>query len=323
MILNSTSTLFFMTMMFGIILSLSSSSWLILWIGMEVTIMSFIPLINSKLMISSEASMKYFIIQSMSSSVFMLGVMFMLMGVNMNIEILIGCSMLISMGVAPFHNWVLSMIEGLNYYMLTNMFTTLKLVPLLVLMTLSLKLIYILIYTLAVGSILGLNQNSLRKILSYSSIFNMGFMIFMKDVFSLWLIFMILYSFNLFLLTYIFENNNFNYLNQLVLNNFDYKMSISIWVLLLSSGGIPPMMGFWGKMISIELALFLNEWLVALSMIFMSLLVMFYYNRLCFTSMSLSSLMMKWTFCIKSKLGLIILVTNLFTLPLAMMFKYV
>nr|YP_010610850.1 NADH dehydrogenase subunit 2 [Sahlbergotettix salicicola]WAP91671.1 NADH dehydrogenase subunit 2 [Sahlbergotettix salicicola] len=322
MMINSTTILFYMNMLLGVMLSLSSNNWIMMWVGMEISLMSFIPLMVSNLIISSECSMKYFIIQSMSSSIFILGVIFMLMGVNMNYEMIITLSMAMKMGVAPFHTWMLSIIEGLNYSVMFNLFTIMKIVPMMIIMNMNLNLNLIIIFTLLIGSIMGLNQNSIRSMLTYSSIFNMGFMMYAMKNMSLWLLYFCLYSINLFMLTLVLSMNNVNYLNQLIINKFELKLKLSLWILMLSSGGMPPMIGFLGKLIVIELSINFNDWLITVSMIFTSLLTMFYYNRLCFVSMSISSLMTKWKIMSFSWLNMNIAVINLMVMPMLILSKY-
>nr|YP_010736936.1 NADH dehydrogenase subunit 2 [Chinaocerus tubulatus]WEP24823.1 NADH dehydrogenase subunit 2 [Chinaocerus tubulatus] len=322
MFINSTVILFYSNMLLGVVLSLSSNNWMMLWIGLEISLMCFIPLMISNLMISSECSMKYFIVQSMSSSIFILGVIFMLMGVSMNYEMIIILSMVMKMGVAPFHTWVLSIIEGLNYTATFNLFTIMKMVPMMVIMKMNLNLNLIIILTLIVGSLFGLNQNSIRKILAYSSIFNMGFMIYSTKNLSLWLLYFLIYTVSLLMLIVILNLNNINYLNQLLINKIELKNKLSIWILMLSAGGMPPMLGFMGKLIVIELAINFEDWFISLMMIITSLLTMFFYNRLCFIIMSVSSSMTKWKINSMSWLSLNIMIINLMVMPILILVKY-
>nr|QWY23080.1 NADH dehydrogenase subunit 2 [Koreocerus koreanus]QXP43449.1 NADH dehydrogenase subunit 2 [Koreocerus koreanus] len=322
MFINSTVILFYSNMLLGVVLSLSSNNWMMLWIGLEISLMSFIPLMVSNLMISSECAMKYFITQSMSSSIFILGVIFMLMGVNMNYELIINVSMIMKMGIAPFHTWVLSIINGLSYTALFNLFTTMKIVPMMVIMKMNLSLNLIIILTLIVGSTFGLSQNSIRKMLAYSSIFNMGFMIYSTSNMSLWLMYFLIYTVSLLMLILILHLNNINYLNQLLINKIELKMKLSIWILMLSMGGMPPMMGFMSKLIVIESSIQFNDWIISMVMIITSLLTMFFYNRLCFIVMSISSLMTKWKMTSMSWLTLNIMLINLTMMPILILMKY-
>nr|YP_011017943.1 NADH dehydrogenase subunit 2 [Anidiocerus bimaculatus]WQF69855.1 NADH dehydrogenase subunit 2 [Anidiocerus bimaculatus] len=322
MMLNSTIILFYSNMLLGVTLSLSSNNWIMMWVGLEVSLMSFIPLMTSNLMISSECMIKYFIVQSMSSAIFILGVIFVLITHNFNLEIIIILSMMMKMGVAPFHSWILSIIEGLSYFIMFNLFSVMKIVPMMIISNLSFNLNLIIILTLVVGSIFGLNQNSLRSILSYSSIFNMGFLLYSSNNLSLWLVYFILYSINLLMMINILKLNNINYLNQFFINKMEMNIKLSIWILMLSSGGMPPLLGFMGKLMVIELSIKFNDLMMSIIMVITSLLTMFYYNRLCFILISISSLMMKWKVNYLSLLNLNIMSISLFMLPLFILMKY-
>nr|YP_009525779.1 NADH dehydrogenase subunit 2 [Idioscopus clypealis]AXS67646.1 NADH dehydrogenase subunit 2 [Idioscopus clypealis] len=320
--INSTIILFYLNMLLGVVLSLSSNNWVMVWMGLEISLMSFIPLMIGDLIISSECAMKYFIIQSMSSSILILGLMLMLMNSKLNFNLIISLSMMIKMGMAPFHTWILSLIEGLSYMMLFNLFTLMKIVPMMITMNMNNNLNYLIMFSLILGSVFGITQNSIRKILSYSSIFNMGFLVYSLSNFSLWFTYFSLYSINLFMFVLILKNNNINYLNQFMINSFDMKFKLCIWALMLSSGGMPPMMGFWAKFIIIELSINMSDWLISMTMIFTSLLTMFYYNRMCYISMCISSLMTKWSMVYLSWLSLNVMVINIIIMPFVIMSKY-
>nr|WAP91723.1 NADH dehydrogenase subunit 2 [Idiocerini gen. 'Neoamritatus' sp.] len=322
MIINSTSILFYSNMLLGVVLSMSSNNWVMIWVGLELSLMTIIPMMNSYSSISSECTMKYYIVQSMSSAIFILGMILLMINRNYNYKLIIILSMMMKMGVAPFHMWVISIIEGLNYMIMFNMLTIMKIVPMIIINNMNMNLNIIIIFTLFIGSMLGMSQNSMRKILAYSSIFNMGFMIYCSSNLSLWMLYLLLYSINLLMLCIILMMNNINYLNQLMINNINLKTKITIWILMLSMGGMPPMLGFIPKFIVIEIAIMFNDWIIIMVMIITSLLVMFYYNRLCFILSLSSSLITKWKISSLSWLTMNIMIVNFLTFPLIMLMKY-
>nr|YP_009186315.1 NADH dehydrogenase subunit 2 [Teleogryllus oceanicus]ALO71662.1 NADH dehydrogenase subunit 2 [Teleogryllus oceanicus] len=58
--------LFMMMLILGTMISISSNSWPATWMGLEINLLAFIPLMSSKSnMMSTEAAMKYFIVQAM------------------------------------------------------------------------------------------------------------------------------------------------------------------------------------------------------------------------------------------------------------------
>ncbi|RCK67899.1 hypothetical protein DT076_19060 [Desertihabitans brevis] len=76
--------------------------------GLEINLLSFIPLIRDNKLISTEASLKYFLTQALASSVFLFATILFLLNsnkINSNflIEIIIFSSLLLKRGSAPFH----------------------------------------------------------------------------------------------------------------------------------------------------------------------------------------------------------------------------
>nr|YP_010363525.1 NADH dehydrogenase subunit 2 [Atkinsoniella uniguttata]UNZ12626.1 NADH dehydrogenase subunit 2 [Atkinsoniella uniguttata] len=293
MIMNSTKLLFNTTMIIGVMVCICSNNWMMMWSGLEISLISFLPLMISSNQLSSESMMKYFIIQSMSSSILMLGLLSLMMMMKMSTFILM-VSLLLKIGMAPFHNWVLSVVEGLHYKSIFIMLTLLKISPLMILSYIN-SIIWIpIILSLILGSILGINQNSMRKILAYSSIYNLGFICSCINEISLWLIYMMIYMFMLMCIILMIFKLNISYLNQIMINEFDLKTKISFWMLMMSFGGVPPMLGFMSKLMLFEYIIKNNQMMILMIMLISSLIVMFYYIRCTYMSVMISSILMKW-----------------------------
>nr|ATC73046.1 NADH dehydrogenase subunit 2 [Cuerna sp. EMHAU-2015-Zz052311] len=293
MILNSTKLVYYTTMIIGVMVCICSNNWMMMWAGLEISLMSFLPIMSTKNSYNSESMMKYFIIQGTSSSLLILGIMFMLMMIELSNYIII-ISIMLKIGMAPFHNWVLSVVEGLNYECIFILLTLMKISPLMIISYMNLMLWIPIIISLVVGAALGVNQNSMRKILGYSSIYNLGFTCSCISEVSLWLIYMMIYSFMLICIIFYINKLNVYYFNQIMLNEFDLKMKISFWLMMLSFGGIPPMLGFLSKLMLFEFMIILNQMIILMFMIVSSLVVMFYYIRSTYTSIMMSSILMKW-----------------------------
>nr|YP_009907517.1 NADH dehydrogenase subunit 2 [Bothrogonia qiongana]QLI54074.1 NADH dehydrogenase subunit 2 [Bothrogonia qiongana] len=310
MVMNSTLFLFMNTMVLGMLLSISTNNFIMLWSGLELSLMSFIPMMSSKNLLSSESMMKYFIVQSMSSSIMISGLV--LMGINtMQSEYLIVTSVLIKVGMAPFHNWMITVIEGMSYQMILIMLTMMKVPPLMVISYLNVTLYLPVFISLIVGAIWGINQNSVRKMLAYSSIYNMAYMCSCIKMISVWSMFMINYTIVITSVLLMFMKLNIYYFNQMMVNSFKKSMNISIWMLMLSLGGIPPMMGFLGKLMVLEYLISIDQLMLTAMMVLSSLPVMFYYMRCSFMSMTMSSISMKWMTPSPSKIMTNLLAINI------------
>nr|YP_010583039.1 NADH dehydrogenase subunit 2 [Eurhadina cuii]UGN61485.1 NADH dehydrogenase subunit 2 [Eurhadina cuii] len=318
--MNSSTILFYMTMMMGISMSISSSSWIMIWCGLEISLISIIPLMISKSIISSESVMKYFITQSVSSMMLMLGMLIMVMSGDYNYNYMLTTSLLIKMGVAPFHNWVLTVIEGLNWIMMLTILTINKIAPLTMLSYIFSDLVVTILITVILGAVMGMNQNSIKKLIGYSSIFNMGFIISVLKLNLMWSLYLFIYSTLMIMLTTLIMNNKVMYINQMTFVE-SIMNSISMWMIMLSMGGMPPLMGFFIKYMVITYLIDMKMILMVLTMVMTSLIIMFFYLRMMFMSILNNSLMIYTKMFQLNEISSNMLIINLITMPILMLMK--
>lgn len=280
-----------MAIIVGVIVSLRSNRWLLIWIGLELTLISFIPLISIKSISSSERSIKYFIIQRISSMIFIFRLILTIIIINIKNLILI--SIIIKIAIPPFHSWILSIIEGLNLKYLIIMFTLMKIAPLIIIKKINLNLNLISILSLLVGSISGLNQSSIRKILAYSSIFNIGFLIYRLNSYSILFLYIINYSFIIIIIIFI-ENEKIYFINQIIFLNIKIKSKLILWINFLSLGGFPPITGFIIKIIIFEEVLKNKEIIIYFIIISSSLITIYFYINIRINLIIIFNLTIKW-----------------------------
>nr|YP_010944851.1 NADH dehydrogenase subunit 2 [Japanagallia multispina]WMC21063.1 NADH dehydrogenase subunit 2 [Japanagallia multispina] len=321
MVKNFNMMMFLYMTIMGTVLSLSANNWLMIWTGLEISMLSIMPMISNNNFLSSEASVKYFIIQSISSSMMMLGVLLLLTNSKIEYQMILTSSMMLKMGIAPFHNWILEMIESVDLMTMFLILTLMKIAPLNMISYLMFKNNLFIMLSLLVGSMFGLNQTSLRKMLCYSSIFNMSFILASIQTNSIWLFYMIMYSMMLIMILVLLKKMKINYLNQLSLNESKMSLKMNVWLAMLSMGGMPPMIGFMLKMMIIQMMMTNKEFLMSMIMIMTSTLVMFYYLRMSFISIMFSSSTMKWKMFNTMKSSNWIMVTNITMMPLILTLK--
>nr|AZL35868.1 NADH dehydrogenase subunit 2 [Cosmoscarta exultans] len=284
MIMNSTKMMFMMFMLMSTMMSLSSNNWFGGWMGLEINLMSFIPLMLNKFnYYSSESMMKYFIIQSMGSMIMLMGIIMMALKINNQVNLLIMCGLMTKLGVAPFHMWIPSVIDGLSWLNCMIMFSWQKVATLMLLSYLNNFSIMLLPITMSllIGAAGGINQSSLKKILAYSSINNMGWiMIAMKSSMTLWINYFLIYSFMIISLTLMLNKMNINYINQCFLTSFNSMNKLFLSMMLFSMGGLPPMLGFLPKWMVIQSMIYNNDYLMSIIMVMTSLITLFYYIRI-------------------------------------------
>nr|YP_010140039.1 NADH dehydrogenase subunit 2 [Balala fujiana]QQK57694.1 NADH dehydrogenase subunit 2 [Balala fujiana] len=319
--LNSTKMLLLWSMTIGVMISMSSNSWIMMWSGIEISMMSLIPLMSSNSILSSESCTKYFIIQSSSSMIMIMSFMMMISKNMLNYEMILLTSLMMKIGVVPFHNWVLSVIEGLNYLMMFNILIIMKMAPLTMMSYLNSMMVMVPMLTMILGSIMGINQNSLRKMLGYSSIFNLGILILSTKSNTVWLSFMAMYTIMMISIISFINKMNFNYINQMSISNHKKMLNLKLWIILISMGGMPPTLGFSAKLLVIEFLIKTKTMMNLTIMIMTSLLVMFFYMRLAISTITYSSNMNKTKLSLSKESSTNLMMINLISLPVMMSLK--
>nr|AZA05016.1 NADH dehydrogenase subunit 2 [Anthrenus verbasci] len=290
---------FTVAMISGTLITVSSSSWLGMWMGLEINLLSITPLLSSiKNQMESEATMKYFITQAMASAILIMAII-----VNMQKETIspminstiMNMAILTKMGAAPFHFWFPEVMEGLSWMNGLIMLTWQKIAPMIILMY-SYKMIALIsmaiVSSMLISGVMGINQTSLRKIMAYSSINHIGWMISsMIMIQSIWIIYLTIYSTITTAVTIIMKTMNTFHMNQLI-NAMNNKKPLKMLFIMnfLSMGGLPPFIGFFPKWITINFLVNSNFIVMSLMMIVMTLMTLYFYMRITF-----SALVMKTT----------------------------
>nr|QRV62415.1 NADH dehydrogenase subunit 2 [Graptodytes pictus] len=295
-------SIFLSTLMMGTMISISSFSWLGTWMGLEINLLSFIPLISSKNnLFSSESSMKYFLIQAMASSMFLFSIIIIMFKSKMTNDLLMfnnmmfmfmNSTILLKMGAAPFHFWFPEIMESLNWMNSLLLLTWQKIAPMIILSYMiksNMFIMMIIMISSLIGSIGGINQINLKKILAYSSINHIGWMISSFLINELmWFIYFFIYSFINMTIIYMLNKFNINMLKQMYSSINDYKINFFLILNLLSLGGLPPFLGFLPKWIIIQNLSFKFFFLI-LFMIFMTLITLYFYIRVSYSGIMINN----------------------------------
>nr|UPM51932.1 NADH dehydrogenase subunit 2 [Lopinga achine] len=300
---NSNKMFFLFTLFFSTMISISSNSWLGCWIGLEINLLSFIPFIsNPNNLLNSEASLKYFLTQSIASINFLFSIilsLFLMKNFFMDkfISILINSSLLMKMGSAPFHFWFPNIMEGISWLNCFILMTWQKITPMILLSYyFSMNfLMFIMILNVLIGAFSGFNQTSLRKLMAFSSINNLGWMLSALMVSeNLWMIYFLLYSFLISIMCFLFYMLNIFYINQMFNFNIKFSIKFSIMINFLSLGGLPPFLGFFPKWLIINYLILNKLYIISFFFIFMSLIMLIFYIRIIYSSFMFFSFKFKW-----------------------------
>nr|ACC86824.1 NADH dehydrogenase subunit 2 [Sthenoteuthis oualaniensis] len=280
--------LFILIMIMGTMFSISSSHWLTMWMGLEINLMGFLPLMNIKgKTLEAEASMKYFIIQSMSSSVLIISSVLMYnttlswysMFTNDMFSLMIILSLVLKLGGAPLHFWVPSIAKQMSWSILFMMLTWQKLAPLLMLSLINSNLMIIMLISMAstiIGSIMALNQTNIQLIMVYSSISHLGWMLSMISINSS---LTMMYFFNYIMISMPLMNMlSLTLGNHLFMLTQQTKMNNMIPIsLILSLGGLPPLLGFMSKLIILISLIEMKLMLLTVFMFVGTLISLYFY----------------------------------------------
>nr|YP_009743966.1 NADH dehydrogenase subunit 2 [Trogolegnum pseudambulyx]QIE12740.1 NADH dehydrogenase subunit 2 [Trogolegnum pseudambulyx] len=300
---NSNKMFFFFILFFSTMTSISANSWFGCWIGLEINLLSFIPLIsNSNNLLSSEASMKYFLTQSIASMNFLFSIlikMILMKNFEMSnfISIMINSSLLMKMGSVPFHFWFPNISEGLSWFNNFILMTWQKITPMILLSYYFNVnfLYYIIMLNVMIGAMGGMNQTSLRKLMAFSSINNLGWMIFSMMISeNLWMFYFLMYSFLISIMFFMFYILNMFFINQLFINNMNFMIKMNLFINFLSLGGLPPFIGFLPKWIIINFLMINKLYIMTFIMVMSSLITIYFYIRIIYSSFLFNYIKMKW-----------------------------
>uniref|UniRef100_Q4FCU8 NADH-ubiquinone oxidoreductase chain 2 n=1 Tax=Sinopodisma tsinlingensis TaxID=334769 RepID=Q4FCU8_9ORTH len=304
---NSTKLLFLSTLMMGTILSISSNSWFGVWMGLEINLLSFIPMLaNNKNMMMNESSIKYFVVQAMASTMLLFSILFIQMKYPMSWEMelipsmMVSSSLLLKIGAAPFHFWFPEVMGASTWINCLTLMTWQKIAPMMVLsycIQLSTLMFIITISSIVIGALGGLNQMSLRQILAYSSISHLGWMISSLTVSeNVWEMYFIIYSLLSMIMVLLFKQMNLFFLNQIYSStNMKTEIKFMMFLSLLSLGGLPPFLGFLPKWIVMQSLVENNLTIMMTIMVMLTMITLYYYMRISFSALILSYSENSWS----------------------------
>nr|AKI26735.1 NADH dehydrogenase subunit 2 [Pteronotropis signipinnis] len=284
----------------GTTLTFASSHWLLAWMGLEINTLAIVPLMAQHHHPRAvEATTKYFLTQATAAAVILFAstTNAWITGewdmANMSDPIataMILAALALKIGLAPMHFWMPEVLQGLDLLTGLILSTWQKLAPLALIIQTAPAFNPLLLTTFGLMSALvggwgGLNQTQLRKVLAYSSIAHMG-----------WMIIVLQYAPQLTLLallTYILMTSA-AFLTLKLSYTTKVGTLATVWsksplltataaLVLLSLGGLPPLTGFMPKWLILQELTKQDLPLTATMMALAALISLYFYLRLCYT----------------------------------------
>nr|AGN71167.1 NADH dehydrogenase subunit 2 [Eleutherodactylus atkinsi] len=284
----------------GTIATLSSYHWILAWVGLEINTLAIIPLMTKAAHPRAiEAATKYFLTQASASAIILFSTtMNALLTGQWNITsstdnlpmMLTLIALMIKLGVAPFHFWLPEVLQGLSIKTGLLLSTWQKIAPMTLLIQLQLSINQNIILLAALASMLiggwgGINQTQIRKILAYSSIAHLGWMMaalkFAPQLTLLNFMLYIIISSTLFLLFFYLNTKNIFELT----TSWSKTPALTALALLslLSLSGLPPLTGFMPKWLIANELIKQHMTIFALVILLSTLLTLFFYLRLTYS----------------------------------------
>nr|YP_010385272.1 NADH dehydrogenase subunit 2 [Serranus papilionaceus]UPM51973.1 NADH dehydrogenase subunit 2 [Serranus papilionaceus] len=287
------------TLLFGLglgtTITFASSHWLLAWMGLEINTLAIIPLMaQSHNPRAVEATTKYFLTQATAAAM-------LLFASTTNAWLtgqwhidqmshpfpvtLITLAIALKIGLAPVHSWLPEVLQGLDLTTGVILSTWQKLAPFALLLqiqpTNSLILIMLGLTSTLVGGWGGLNQTQLRKILAYSSIAHLGWMILVLQFSpSLTLLTLLMYFIMTFSMFLVFKLNQALNINMLTTSSTKAPaLTALVPLVLLSLGGLPPLSGFMPKWLILQELTKQDLGLLATAAALTALLSLYFYLR--------------------------------------------
>nr|AEA72849.1 NADH dehydrogenase subunit 2 [Notropis chlorocephalus] len=284
----------------GTTLTFASSHWLLAWMGLEINTLAIVPLMAQHHHPRAvEATTKYFLTQATAAAVILFAstTNAWITGewnmTNMSDPIattMILTALALKIGLAPMHFWMPEVMQGLDLLTGLILSTWQKLAPLALIIQTAHTFDPILLTALGLMSTLvggwgGLNQTQLRKVLAYSSIAHMGWMIIiLQHAPQLTLLALLTY---ILMTSAAFLTLKLSYATKVSTLATTWSknplLTATAALVLLSLGGLPPLTGFMPKWMILQELAKQGLPLTATVMALAALISLYFYLRLCYT----------------------------------------
>ncbi|HUA23733.1 MAG TPA: NADH-quinone oxidoreductase subunit NuoN [Steroidobacteraceae bacterium] len=312
-----------LTALLGVFVLISANSLITVYIGVELLALSLYAMVafDRESGIAAEAAMKYFVLSALASGTLLYGmsIVYGLTG-TLDLEaiavqlhsptslgVILGLAFIVvavgfKLGTVPFHMWLPDVYEGAP----TSVTMFVGTVPKIAYFALALRLLAhglagtavdwtlmltpLAVLTLIVGNVLAIVQSNIKRLLAYSTIGNVGFIVlgFIAGTpngytaalyYTLVYVLMVGGSFGVVLLMSRkgFEADRLDHFRGLWQR--DPLLALVMLFLMFSTAGVPPFVGFWAKLRIFQVLWETNHLGLVVVAAAMSVVGAFYYLR--------------------------------------------
>nr|APA19192.1 NADH dehydrogenase subunit 2 [Parvasolenaia rivularis] len=284
---------FSLMLMMSTLLATMSTNTLLVWMMLELNMLTFIPLMTSNNSTTeTESSIKYLIPQMFASGLFMTSIL--MATVTPNSNILSTVALITKLGGAPLHAWFPTVMQSTNLNSSFILATWQKLAPTLLLTNPQLShtpmMTFFAVVSALWGSLAGLNQTNLLKLMAFSSISHLGWLLIASMFNSvLPLIYLMSYSMSALPIFMHMQNPHIKTYNTTTLSPLNNYTQTSFIVSMLSLAGLPPLAMFLNKLPIIILMTSTTSLLTPLIALIVSTMISLYFYLSLAIMMTLNS----------------------------------
>jgi NADH-quinone oxidoreductase subunit N len=310
----------------GMMVMVSAYSFLTVYLGLELLSLSLYAMVafNRDSPQASEAAMKYFVLGALASGMLLYG-MSMIYGVtgsldlmevsnhlirsagDMSVPLIFGLAFIVvglgfKLGAVPFHMWVPDVYEGAPAPVTLFLGTAPKIAAFAMIIRVLEEglgllhadwqdmLIILAVLSLAVGNVIAIAQTNIKRMLAYSTIAHIGFVLLglmagTAQGYAAAMFYVVVYAvmatgaFGVI----VFLSRNASEAERLDdfrgLNQRSPWMAFVMLLLMFSMTGVPPTVGFYAKLSVLQAVVQVDMWGLALYAVIMSVIGAFYYLR--------------------------------------------
>lgn len=309
----------------GMMILVSAHNLLTLYLGLELLSLSLYAMVAMQRdsILASEAAMKYFVLGAIASGMLLYG-MSMIYGLTGTLDlgqiatqitsqppgvllsfglvfIIVGIAF--KLGAVPFHMWVPDVYQGAPTAVTLYIGSAPKIAAFAMLMRLLVDgmmglhaqwegiLIILAVLSMGVGNLLAIAQSNIKRMLAYSTISHVGFLIlgaltgtqsgFAASMF--YTLAYVLMSLGAFGIVMLLSRKGFEAEN---LDDYKGLSTRSPWyafmmlIIMFSMAGVPPFLGFWAKLVVLQEVIAADmAWLAVVGVVF-SVIGAYYYLRI-------------------------------------------
>ena len=249
-------------LIFRIYLIIRRYNWILIWSGIEINILSFLSLNKNFSCQGEEFEFKYFIIQFIGSTMFLIRGIF-------DRRLLIFFSLRMKLLLVPFVFWILPCLNWIHNTTLIFLLTLQKIGPFFIIIRfikISNFIFFFVIFNLIVSLFFIYKKNSVKIVMVFSSTIQLSIIITLLNInLSISFVFFLFYIISLFIILILFY-----------FNSFSFKKSIAIFIIR----GFPPFFLFFIKLWAVKIMIIINIKIIRLFIILISRIITYVYIKM-------------------------------------------